>query len=66
MSIRPEKDGPPAGRDVNIRILGTHSENIAALAEQVMSTLINDKEIAPWLVDLHDDRGAREKSSGLR
>ena len=61
MSIRPEKDGPPAGKDVNIRILGTHTENIAALAETLLDTLNNDEEVAPWLVDLHDDRGSKGK-----
>ena len=61
MSIRPEKDGPPAGKDVNIRILGTHSENIAALAEMIRDNLNSDEAVAPWLVDLHDDRGSKGK-----
>jgi HAE1 family hydrophobic/amphiphilic exporter-1 len=58
LSIRPEKDGPPAGKDLNIRTLGTDPENIFRLAEAVKDTLVNDPDIAPWLVDLQDDRGS--------
>ncbi|THB77803.1 MAG: efflux RND transporter permease subunit [Desulfobulbaceae bacterium] len=58
MSVRPEKDGPPAGKDLNIRILGTDTKNISQLAEAVKQLLINDPDIMDWLLDLQDDRGS--------
>jgi HAE1 family hydrophobic/amphiphilic exporter-1 len=58
MSIRPEKDGPPSGMDINIRILGTHTENVTALAGNLKTFLSNEPDIAPWLVDLQDDQGS--------
>jgi len=61
MAIRPEKDGPPAGKDLNIRVLGTHPENVAALAGKIDTSLRNDPDLAPWLEDLHDDQGSSGK-----
>ena len=61
MSIRPEKDGPPAGKDVNIRVLGIHPENVAALAGKIDAGLRSDPELGPWLEDLHDDQGSSGK-----
>lgn len=57
MTIRPEKDGPPSGKQVNIRVLGAHAENVAALAAELKQYLRNTKEIAPWLIDFQDDQG---------
>jgi multidrug efflux pump subunit AcrB len=58
LSVRPEKDGPPAGKDLNIRILGQNSENVSALAEEIEKFLRNDDSISPWLLDLQDDQGS--------
>ncbi len=58
MSVRPEKDGPPSGKDVNIRVLGTHAENVAALAARIERSIIDNKDISPWLTDLQDDQGS--------
>ncbi len=58
LSVRPEKEGPPSGEDLNIRILGQDSKNVAALAEDIGRFLREDNTIAPWLVDLKDDQGS--------
>ncbi len=58
LSVRPEKDGPPSGKDLNIRILGQDAKNVAALANQIDRFLRDDNTIAPWLVDLKDDQGS--------
>ncbi len=58
LSLRPEKDGPPTGRDINIRILGNNGESVAGLAHRVETFLRNEKEISPWLEDLRDDQGS--------
>ncbi|WP_217909544.1 efflux RND transporter permease subunit [Desulfosediminicola flagellatus] len=58
MSIRPEKDGPPSGKDINIRILGTAANNVALLATRLENFLRQQEDIAPWLLDLQDDQGS--------
>ncbi len=35
LSVRPEKDGPPSGKDINIRVLGRDSDNVSALAKEL-------------------------------
>ncbi len=58
LTVRPEKDGPPAGKDLNIRVLGQNADNVSALAEEVETFLRNNKSISPWLIDLQDDQGS--------
>jgi len=57
MRIRPEKDGPPAGKDINIRILGVNEKNVAKLAKRVEHFLEQEKEINQYLNNLKDDQG---------
>lgn len=61
MVIRPEKDGPPTGKDITIRVLGTNSDNVEMLAEKVQSFLVGQKNINPWLSGLKDDQGKASK-----
>ncbi len=58
LTVRPEKDGPPSGEDLNIRVLGQDEKNVAALAADIGRFLRNDNTISPWLVDLQDDQGS--------
>lgn len=58
VTVRPEKDGPPSGKDINVRILGQNSKNVSALAEDIEKFLRNDASISPWLLDLQDDQGS--------
>ncbi len=57
MHIRPEKDGPPAGKDINIRVLGGNTENVHKLASRIETFLQKHRDISPWLLDLQDDQG---------
>ncbi|BCO08079.1 multidrug transporter AcrB [Desulfolithobacter dissulfuricans] len=57
LHIRPEKDGPPAGKDINIRILGRQRDRVQEAAARAMDFLRHDPDIAPWLIDLQDDQG---------
>jgi HAE1 family hydrophobic/amphiphilic exporter-1 len=57
LRIRPEKDGPPSGKDVNIRILGSHVNMVQDVSEQVISFLRNDPAMGASLIDLQDDQG---------
>lgn len=66
LAIRPEKDGPPTGKDVNIRILGTDGENVAALAGHLLDFLEEQGDLAPWLIDLQNDQGASGRIFTIR
>lgn len=57
MLVRPEKDGPPTGKDINIRILGTNEANVAALAGRIEDFLSSNPDLSPWLYDLKNDQG---------
>jgi HAE1 family hydrophobic/amphiphilic exporter-1 len=58
LSIRPEKDGPPSGKDINVRALGTNAENVALLARKLQDYLKTQKDLSPWLIDLQNDQGS--------
>ncbi|MCK5795044.1 MAG: efflux RND transporter permease subunit, partial [Anaerolineales bacterium] len=57
LRIRPEKDGPPSGKDVNIRVLGSQVNMVQDVSEQVISFLRNDSAMGSNLFDLQDDQG---------
>lgn len=61
MVVRPEKDGPPTGKDISIRILGTNDQNVSLLAQRINSYLKSEKSVAPWLMDLKNDQGKSNK-----
>ncbi len=58
LAVRPEKDGPPSGKDINIRILGQNAGNVSALASEIELFLRKDISISPSLLDLQDDQGS--------
>ncbi len=58
LSVRPEKDGPPSGKDLNIRVLGQNPRNVSALAIEIEKFLRDNNSISPWLLDLQDDQGS--------
>lgn len=66
LSVRPEKDGPPSGKDVNIQVLGQDSANVSALARTMGDYLREDREISPWLVDFRDDQGSDARVFRIR
>ncbi|HID98509.1 MAG TPA: efflux RND transporter permease subunit [Thermodesulfobacteriaceae bacterium] len=55
--VRPEKDGPPTGRDINARIMGTNPDAVKGLSREIMHFLETDPEISGDLIDLQDDQG---------
>ena len=50
--IRPEKDGPPAGKDVNIRVIGYNDESVSGLAATLLDFLRSDPATRDGLLDL--------------
>jgi HAE1 family hydrophobic/amphiphilic exporter-1 len=57
LRIRPEKDGPPEGKDVNIRILGNAGNEVEKLAADIKNYLATDPLISRELIDLENNQG---------
>ncbi|MCF6203611.1 MAG: efflux RND transporter permease subunit [Methylococcaceae bacterium] len=57
LSIHAQKDGPPTGKDVNVRIVGTQFDSISGLADEILHFFQTKKELTSNLVELHDGRG---------
>ncbi|MGE4504556.1 MAG: efflux RND transporter permease subunit [Desulfovibrionaceae bacterium] len=57
LRVWPEQTGPPAGKPVNVRVLGSDFEAVSALQEAVWNHLATDPLVAPQLVDLQADTG---------
>ncbi|WP_027720619.1 efflux RND transporter permease subunit [Maridesulfovibrio zosterae] len=55
--VRPEKDGPPAGKDINVRILGQDHLSVQGLSAAIMKFIQENKELGPHLVNLSTDDG---------
>ncbi len=57
VKLRPEKDGPPAGKDVNVRVVGADTERVSALAADIMEFIRASEDLGPNLEQVEDDRG---------
>jgi HAE1 family hydrophobic/amphiphilic exporter-1 len=55
--VRPEKSGPPTGKDVNVRVVGPDPEMVRNLSKEVYGFLSSNDKIAPHLIDLSDNLG---------
>ena len=52
LRIRPEKDGPPAGKDVNVRVIGYNDDSGSGLAGEVLAFLRSAPATQDALLDL--------------
>jgi len=57
INVHAQKDGPPTGKDINVRVVGTEFNSISKLADRLFHFLKTDKSTAPYLVELEDNRG---------
>ena len=57
LRVRPEKDGPPEGKDVNIRILGANLVSVQKLTAELLAFLRNDPKLGSDLLDLDSNQG---------
>ncbi|MFA9613595.1 MAG: efflux RND transporter permease subunit, partial [Deltaproteobacteria bacterium] len=55
--VRPEKSGPPTGKDINVRVVGPDPEMVKDLAKDVYGFLNSNDKIASYLIDLSDNLG---------
>lgn len=61
LHIHPQKDGPPSGKNINVRIVGANIEAVSGLAGDLLTFMRKSKDIGPHLIDLEDDRGLRKR-----
>ncbi len=57
LTVHAQKDGPPVGKNISIRSVGTQYQAISGLADEILDFMKNNNNIAPWLIDLADSRG---------
>ncbi len=57
LRVRPEKDGPPEGKDVNIRVLGANLVSVQKLTDDLLAFLRSDPEMHTNLLDLQSNQG---------
>lgn len=57
ISLRAEKDGPPTGKDINLRIVGTNEDSVSRLAADLLAGLQATEPFASELIQLQDNRG---------
>ncbi len=55
--VHAQKDGPPAGKDINVRILGNDQQTIDNLADELLAFMREKPGLGEHLVELEDDRG---------
>ncbi|MGR9116493.1 MAG: efflux RND transporter permease subunit [Gammaproteobacteria bacterium] len=56
--VHPMKEGPPSGKAINIKVIGSNINALSNLADNLLVFLTNHDRIAPNLMGLGDDRGS--------
>jgi len=59
--VHAQKDGPPTGKDINVRIVGTQFDSISGLADKAFNFLQSTEEISSNLIGLNDNRGTAKQ-----
>ena len=57
LTVRPEKDAPPSGKDINVRVVGSNPEAVAALAREVKRLLATEPALKASVMDVGDNLG---------
>ncbi|MCU7937180.1 MAG: efflux RND transporter permease subunit [Candidatus Thiodiazotropha sp. (ex Dulcina madagascariensis)] len=57
LHVHPQNDGPPSGKDINVRIVGADVEAVSGLARELLAFMRQSPAIGPNLIGLNDDRG---------
>ncbi len=55
VQVRAERGGPPSGKDINVRILGTEPDQVQMLSQKMLEFMRASKDIAPYVADLDTD-----------
>jgi len=59
--VHAQKDGPPTGKDLNVRIVGTQFDSISGLADIIFNFLQTTESISSNLIELNDNRGTAKQ-----
>ena len=57
VSVRPEKDGPPTGKDINVRVSGADEKSVQELAAALADFLRRDPRLESELTDFSSNQG---------
>ncbi len=57
VSVRPERDGPPTGKDLNVRITGADEKSVQNLARVLADFLRRDQRLKAALTDFSSNQG---------
>jgi len=57
VQVRAEETGPPAGKDITVRVLGQNVDSVYGLSDAMLAHLRDDPVLGPGLVDLDNDSG---------
>ena len=57
VQVRPEKDGPPAGKDINVRVVGADEKSVQRLATVLDDFLRRDPRLEPELNEFSSNQG---------
>ena len=55
--VHPQKDGPPSGMDINIRVMGNSYPELTAATEEILGFMGENRRLAGNLIDLGSDVG---------
>ncbi|MGR9052124.1 MAG: efflux RND transporter permease subunit [Gammaproteobacteria bacterium] len=61
INVHPMKEGPPSGKAINIKVMGSNIDAVYSLADKLKSFLTSQNDIAPYLIELEDDRGGPKR-----
>lgn len=61
LNLRAQQDGPPTGKDVNVRVLGTQFDSIRGLSDELLRFMRENPAIGPHLMNLDDDMGTPKR-----
>ncbi|MBT3047793.1 MAG: efflux RND transporter permease subunit [Candidatus Thiodiazotropha sp.] len=61
LHIHPQNDGPPSGKDINVRVVGANVDAVSGLARELLQFMRESPEIGPHLIGLNDDRGVPKR-----
>ncbi|MES9968789.1 MAG: efflux RND transporter permease subunit [Candidatus Thiodiazotropha sp.] len=61
LHIHPQNDGPPSGKDINVRIVGANVDAVSGLAAELLAFMQESSDIGPHLIGLDDDRGVPKR-----
>lgn len=57
VNVHPMKEGPPSGKAINVKILGSNMRSVEQLTDNILGYLKKRDDIAPYLVELEHDQG---------